>query len=651
MKPPDIVHDEIRLAALDELGILDTAPEQGFDDVVQLATQVCDVPVALVSLVANDRQWFKAKVGFEPCETDLGSSVCTHALAEPDLLVIPDLTRDPRTAANPIVTGEPRIRFYAGAPLRTKAGHVVGSLCVIDTKPRPGGLTDRQADILRNLARQVTIQFELRRALAEQRSFEERIRRSEAHWRGLFERLSEGFLVGEVVRDAAGRITAWRCVDVNAAGREFLGIDPAALLGRAIGEVGPEAEPSWVEDVARVVGTGEPASFTRQVRARWYEGRAFALGGERFGLILLEVTERLLTEGRRAALLTLGDRLRDLATVPEVTQAASEIVGRTLGASRAAYGRFVDRGEVIEVEADWTREGEASIAGRHRLADYGDLVTGLHAGLPLVIEDVLTDPRTSADPEPLRALGIRSLVNMPVRMRGQTVAILVVHDGEPRIWSAEALAFLRNVADRVEAAVARLRAEDDQRVLNQELSHRMKNTLAMVQAIAAQTLKGVAERDAVEAFKQRVHALAAAHDVLLQQSWAAARIGGVVEAVLANFGQAEHVDASGPDLDLGPRATLSLSLLLHELATNALKYGSLSAEAGRVRIAWRIEGEEVRLGWREVGGPPPSTPGRTGFGSRLIRLGLVGTGGADLRYLPTGFEADFTASLDEVQQS
>lgn len=132
---------------------------------MHLAARACAVPVALVSLVDRDRQWFKAKVNFPPCETDLDRSVCRFVLNKPDLLQIPDLTADPRTAANPLVTGEPHIRFYAGAPLRTASGHVLGSLCVIDHKPRPEGLTDAQQDDLRRFARQVMRQLELRQAL------------------------------------------------------------------------------------------------------------------------------------------------------------------------------------------------------------------------------------------------------------------------------------------------------------------------------------------------------------------------------------------------------------------------------------------------------------------------------------------------------
>lgn len=169
---PTLVTDSARLTALNSYAILDTVPEEGFDDIVLLATQLCQVPVALVSLVGADRQWFKARIGFPACQTDLDASVCAHALAAPDLLIIPDLTEDPRTRANPLVTGKPEIRFYAGAPLRTADGHAIGSLCVIDTVPRPRGLTAAQAGSLQALARQVMSQLELRRALAEQQSLQ-----------------------------------------------------------------------------------------------------------------------------------------------------------------------------------------------------------------------------------------------------------------------------------------------------------------------------------------------------------------------------------------------------------------------------------------------------------------------------------------------
>ncbi|KMO16001.1 GAF domain-containing protein [Methylobacterium platani] len=155
-----------RLDALDGYAVLDTAPEPGFDGIVILARAICAAPVALVSLVADGRQWFKARSGFPECGTDLDASVCKHVLGRRDLLVIPDLSCDARTAGNPLVTGERRLRFYAGAPLVTPDGHGLGSVCVIDTEPRPLGLTEEQRECLQVLAGLVMTQLEMRRSLA-----------------------------------------------------------------------------------------------------------------------------------------------------------------------------------------------------------------------------------------------------------------------------------------------------------------------------------------------------------------------------------------------------------------------------------------------------------------------------------------------------
>ncbi|WP_128562937.1 GAF domain-containing protein [Methylobacterium crusticola] len=165
--PAPQTSDAERLAALARYDILDTPPEPGFDDIVMLAAQMCDTPVALVSLLAADRQWFKARVGLDACETPLNHSVCVHALGQRDLLVIPDLARDERTRSSPLVTGAPFLRFYAGARLETPDGVALGTLCVVDKQPRPEGLTPVQADGLRALARQVMTQLALRQALIQ----------------------------------------------------------------------------------------------------------------------------------------------------------------------------------------------------------------------------------------------------------------------------------------------------------------------------------------------------------------------------------------------------------------------------------------------------------------------------------------------------
>jgi signal transduction histidine kinase len=157
-----------RLAVLDAYGILDTPPERAFDDVVKLISQLLDAPIAAVNLIARDRQWFKAEVGLGLREMPLDDSICRFALLQDGQMVVPDTRDDARFACNPLVTGPASLRFYAGTVLKTRDGVALGTLCVLDTRPRPAGLTAAQAFALSTLAHQIMSQIELRRALAEQ---------------------------------------------------------------------------------------------------------------------------------------------------------------------------------------------------------------------------------------------------------------------------------------------------------------------------------------------------------------------------------------------------------------------------------------------------------------------------------------------------
>lgn len=159
------VDEAARLATLREYRILDTEPEQSFDDLTLLASHICGTPIALLSLVDADRQWFKSRVGVTIVETSRAISFCTHAIEHQDVMVIPDAREDARFRDNPQVTGDPHIRFYAGAPLVARDGHALGTLCVVDRVART--LTADQLEALDALRHQAEAQLELRRSLID----------------------------------------------------------------------------------------------------------------------------------------------------------------------------------------------------------------------------------------------------------------------------------------------------------------------------------------------------------------------------------------------------------------------------------------------------------------------------------------------------
>ena len=156
-------NDAARVDALQKYAILDSEPEQAFDDLTLLASYVCQTPIALISLVDEDRQWFKAKVGISATETLRNIAFCSTAIQQRDVFVVPDALQDERFRTNPLVVSEPNIRFYAGAPLINEDGYALGTLCVIDRTPR--NLAADQEAALKALSRLVLMQMEFRRNL------------------------------------------------------------------------------------------------------------------------------------------------------------------------------------------------------------------------------------------------------------------------------------------------------------------------------------------------------------------------------------------------------------------------------------------------------------------------------------------------------
>lgn len=191
--------EQERLAALQRYQILDTDPEQALDELVQLAATICGTPIALLSLVDSSRQWFKARLGVDVMETPRDFSFCTYAIQTSDVFIVPDAVEDPRFVRNALVVGEPHIRFYAAAPLTTPEGLNIGTLCVIDSRPRD--LDDVQRGALKALAHQAMVQLELRRHLGRTDAVTHHLRTPLTSIRGSIGLLNSG-AVGELPPEA-----------------------------------------------------------------------------------------------------------------------------------------------------------------------------------------------------------------------------------------------------------------------------------------------------------------------------------------------------------------------------------------------------------------------------------------------------------------
>jgi PAS domain S-box-containing protein len=628
-----------RLTVLDRYRILDTPREPAFDDLASLAAEICEAPIAVVNLVALDRQWFKAEVGLGVRETPLDTSFCAHAILQDDFLQVPDATLDARFDCNPLVTGPPGLRFYAGTLLKSEEGLPIGTLCVLDTRPRQ--LAEWQVNALQRLGRQVMSQLELRLALRARTESEERLRFLDRlaavtqpltdpaavmaeTARLLGEHLAvvvcayadmepdqDGFTIrGDWTTPGAPSIVGFYSLrDFGAtavrelrAGRPLVTRDTLAELGpegaalflklgleatvcmplvkegrltalmavhadrlrdwteAELGLIADTTERSWAhiertraeavlrerEERLRLViegardyaiittdperrvtswsigaeaalGWTAPAiigrlideTFTPEDRAggqpereiaearehgrgknqRWHmradgsrvfmNGSIHPLprdegGSERgFLKVVRDETERRAVEARRQALIELSDRIRDLEHPADLSYAAAEILGTTLGISRVGYGTIDLSAETITIERDWNAPRIRSLAGVLHFRDYGSYIEDLKRGETVVFADAEADPRTAATAEALKAISAQSVVNMPVTERGGFVALLYLNHETAREWSADELAFVHDVVERTRTAVERRRAEGNLRELAASLERQV----------------------------------------------------------------------------------------------------------------------------------------------------------------------------------
>ena len=438
---------------------------------------------------------------------------------------------------------------------------------------------------------------------------------------------------------------------VNRAYEDWFGVARADIEGRTLTEVLGEAGYARVKDhVARALG-GERLTFEGEVPYRGAGLRHIeaqyvpdiAAGGVVLGYYVLvsdisdrkraeaEVARLLERERRRALMLDLARRLREEPDPDLIRVKACEALGVQLGVSQVGYGVLDPSTTYVEVISEWGLADAPSLRGsRHVLDDFGpDMADRMRAGQQTVVRDVAADPRTAlaAAAGAYAPLGVGAFVTFPLIKDGRlAVYLYVVHDAA-RNWTAEEVAFIGEVADltwtaseRARSDAALRRAEETERLLIREIDHRAKNVLAVVQSLA-QLTPFVDKKQYVTALSGRIGSLARSHSLLSGSRWSGARLDVLLQQELEPYGaeSENRLTIEGPPVLIQAEAAQSLGLVIHELATNASKYGALSTGAGVLEVDWRWEpGRRLVLTWRETGGPPTASPKRQGFGSTLI---------------------------------
>jgi len=389
------------------------------------------------------------------------------------------------------------------------------------------------------------------------------------------------------------------------------------------------------------------------IRPRWIHSQAAVQTDgtgcvARLSGIAVDITEQRVQAHMQDMRLQFLDQVRYLDDPDEIAGLASRTIAETLYAVRAGHGYMLADGDTIDVRSGWTVPGAISVVGHQKFSAFGEFLDALEQGKTVVIEDALLDPRV-ANADQLVAVQARSLVNIPLVEKGRLRAVLFVNDARARTWTEAELTFMQAIFERTYAAIDRIRSEAERDIMAAELAHRMKNMLTIAQVVVTRTLNGTNDIETARtAIAARLGALSDAQDVLTRKNQQDAEIRDVIEAVFRPYtAAADRILVSGPILELDSRRVLGLSLGLHELATNAAKYGALSNNVGRIDIKWAVDSGVFSLTWRESGGPPVCEPNRRGFGSTILNriVGGYFDGATDIAYDPDGLRFELTGRV------
>jgi PAS domain S-box-containing protein len=458
---------------------------------------------------------------------------------------------------------------------------------------------------------------------------------------------SEDAIISE---DLDGIIATW-----NGGAKKLYGYEAEEVVGKPIAILIPPERQDEEPAILARIRRGERIEHHETVR-QCKDGRRIDVAltvspivdaGEVVGAskIARNITERKRTEASQAALYQFTDRLFRARSIDDVYEAALDAIIRALRCDRASILVFDHAGVMrfvawrglsdayrlaVEGHSPWTRETKDPRPISIDNVDLADLDAPLKATV--------------------KAEGIAALAFIPLIAGGELVGKFMTYYPAPHVFTAGDLDLAVTIARQLGFGVERMRAEEAKEMLLNESKHRIKNTLATVQAIAGQTLRRVAGDD-LQAFRARLHALGEAHDILTTKNWDQAPLREVVGRALRPFepGRHDRIIVEGPSVTLPAKSCLMLTMCLHELATNAAKYGALSNSTGKVSVGWELlrngSDRKVRLSWRESGGPPVTTPKGKGFGSLLIEQSFEGHGETCFEFRSDGLRCALELSL------
>jgi PAS domain S-box-containing protein len=454
-----------------------------------------------------------------------------------------------------------------------------------------------------------------------------------------------------ISEDLNGIIATW-----NHGAEKLYGYEAEEVVGKPITLlIPPERQDEELSILARIK-RGERVDQHDTLRQR-KDGRRIEVsltvspimdaGGTVVGAskIARDITRRKRSEEVQAVLYQFTDRLFRAVSVDDVYEAALDAIVRALGCERASILMF-DHTGVMKFVA-WR---DLSDGYRRAVEGHSPWTRETKDPQPISIDDIDRAELDGSLKATVKAEGIAALAFIPLIATGELVGKFMAYYPTPHAFTAADIELAVTIARQLGFSIERLRAEDAKELLLNESKHRIKNTLATVQAIAGQTLRNTPSDD-LQAFLARLHALGEANDLLTLQNWDQAPLREVVGRALKPFEASRHdrIIIDGPSVALPAKSSLLLTMCLHELATNAAKYGALSNGTGQVHVAWELVGKvgerKVRLSWRETGGPPVTGPQRKGFGSVLIEQSFVGYGETLFDFQPNGLRCSLELSL------